>query len=220
MLLVAFTGDLSLTQKEREERIKQLKEKQNEERQRKLEELKAQAMATQKFREQKEEERRRRIDDLKCRDSEKRNQVEERKRAIWEAEKERREYILRKNQERDQRMETKRKNERSQIAFAFGSSTPRMLDAENQSIWAHRRYKTFANNDILDLCYVIIIMLTNVAYCVLGQIPFKMLPTIPAHPSLDAALNVKWVIVRQRNEPSQPVDWTGIVMVSVVCLFH
>lgn len=142
MLLVAFTGDLSLTQKEREERIKQLKEKQNEERQRKLEELKAQAMATQKFREQKEEERRRRIDDLKCRDSEKRNQVEERKRAIWEAEKDRREYILRKNQERDQRMETKRKNERSQIAFAFGSSTPRMLDAENQSIWAHRRYLT------------------------------------------------------------------------------
>ena len=55
---------------------------------------------------------------------------------------------------------------------------------------------------------------------ILGQIPFKMLPIIPAHPSLGVALNVKWVIVRQKNEPSQPVDWTGIVMVSVVYLFQ
>lgn len=104
-----------------------------------MEDLKAQAMATQKFREQKEEERRKRIDDIKCRDNDKRSQVEERKKAIWEAEKERREYILRKNLERDQRLESKRKNERSQIAFAFGSSTPRMLDSESGSIWAHRR---------------------------------------------------------------------------------
>lgn len=133
------TLDHSLSQKEREERIKQLKEKQNEERQRKLEDLKAQALATQRLREQKDEERRKRIDDMKSRDSDKRCQVEERKKAIWEAEKERREYILRKNLERDQRLESKRKNERSQIAFAFGSSTPRMLDSESGSIWAHRR---------------------------------------------------------------------------------
>lgn len=80
------------------------------------------------------------MEELKSRDNEKRQQVEERKKAIWEAEKERREYILRKNQERDQRLETKRKNERSQIAFAFGSSTPRMLDNELGSAWAYRRY--------------------------------------------------------------------------------
>lgn len=79
------------------------------------------------------------MDELKSRDSEKRQQVEDRKKAIWEAEKERREYILRKNQERDNRLETKRKNERSQIAFAFGSSTPRMLDNELGSAWAYRR---------------------------------------------------------------------------------
>lgn len=139
-ILISSHADHSLTQKEREERIKQLKEKQNEERQRKLEDLKAQALATQKFREQKDEERRKRIDDLKSRDSEKRCQVEERKKAIWEAEKERREYILRKNLERDQRVESKRRNERSQIAFAFGSSTPRMLDSESGSIWANRRW--------------------------------------------------------------------------------
>lgn len=124
--------------------------------------MKAQALATQKLREQKDEgkrdyfhqlshiynslkisffvERKRRMEELKSRDSEKRQQVEERKKAIWEAEKERREYILRKNQERDQRLETKKRNERSQIAFAFGSSTPRMLDNELGSAWAYRRY--------------------------------------------------------------------------------
>jgi hypothetical protein len=85
-------------------------------------------------------ERKRRMEELKSRDNEKRQQVEDRKRAIWEAEKDRREYILRKNQERDNRLETKRKNERSQIAFAFGSSTPRMLDNELGSAWAYRRY--------------------------------------------------------------------------------
>ena len=106
-------------------------------------------MATQKLREQKEEERRRRIDDLKARDNEKRTQVEERKKAIWEAEKERREYILRKNQERDQRLETKKKNERSQIAFAFGSSTPRMLDSECGSIWAYRREHSYLRDSKL-----------------------------------------------------------------------
>ncbi|CRL04202.1 CLUMA_CG017296, isoform A [Clunio marinus] len=137
--------DHSLTQKEREERIKQLKERQNEERQRKLEELKAQALATQKLREQKEEERRKRMEDMKLRDNEKRTLVEERKKAIWEAEKERREYILRKNLEREQRLDSKRKNERSQIAFAFGSSTPRMLDSESGSIWAHRRANSIQN---------------------------------------------------------------------------
>ncbi|XP_055637076.1 MAP7 domain-containing protein 1 isoform X30 [Toxorhynchites rutilus septentrionalis] len=136
-------------QKEREERIKQIKERQNEERQRKLEELKAQALAAQKFREQKEEERRRRMDDLRRRENDRRSQVEERRRAIQEADNERRQYILQKNQERDQRMETKRRNERSSIQFAFGSSTPRMIDTSDSgmcsSLWAHRRATSITN---------------------------------------------------------------------------
>uniref|UniRef100_A0A182VVS6 MAP7 domain-containing protein n=1 Tax=Anopheles minimus TaxID=112268 RepID=A0A182VVS6_9DIPT len=136
-------------QKEREERIKQMKERQNEERQKKLEELKAQALAAQKFREQKEEERRRRMDDLRRRESDRRSQVEERRRAIIEADNERREYILRKNQEREQRMETKRRNDRGSIQFAFGSSTPRMIDTSDSgmcsSFWAHRRATSITN---------------------------------------------------------------------------
>ncbi|KAK3931864.1 Reticulocyte-binding protein 2-like protein a [Frankliniella fusca] len=128
-------------QREREERLRVLREKQNEERQRKLEELKQQALAAQKFREQKEEERRRRIEEMRQRDGDRRHQVEERKRQIIEAEQERREAILRKNQEREARIEMKRKNERSSIVFAFGSSTPRMLEPADTggSYWATRR---------------------------------------------------------------------------------
>ncbi|XP_053697278.1 MAP7 domain-containing protein 2 isoform X10 [Sabethes cyaneus] len=136
-------------QKEREERIKQIKERQNEERQRKLEELKAQALAAQKFREQKEEERRRRMEDLRRRENDRRSQVEERRRAIQEADNERRQYILQKNQEREQRMEIKRRNERSSIGFAFGSSTPRMIDTGDSgmssSFWTNRRATSITN---------------------------------------------------------------------------
>ena len=152
-----------------------MKDRQNEERQRKLEELKAQASAAQKYREQKEEERRRRIDDMRSKETDKRQQVEDRKKAIEGAERERREYIVRKNQvrdrlqvksyrnwlsncefgilqERDARLETKRRNERSSISFAFGSSTPRLLDpvevgtlSSSGSYWGHRRSTSISN---------------------------------------------------------------------------
>lgn len=59
----------------REERLRQIKDQQNLERQRKLDELKAQAIAAQKYREQKEEERKRRIDDMRVRENDKRQQV-------------------------------------------------------------------------------------------------------------------------------------------------
>lgn len=69
-----------------------------------------------------------------------------------DAERERREYILRKNQERDARLDTKRKNERSSIQFAFGSSTPRLLDpvevnlvTPTTSYWGNRRSTSITN---------------------------------------------------------------------------
>lgn len=77
-----------------------------------------------------------------------RSQVEERKRQIWEAERDRREAILRKNQEREARIEARRKNDRSQIVFAFGSSTPRMLepaDTGGASFWGTRRATSTSN---------------------------------------------------------------------------
>jgi hypothetical protein len=63
-----------------------------------------QAIIAQKFRVQKEEERRRRIDELRIRDNDRRQQVEERKRQIWEVERDRREAILRKNKVRGRRI--------------------------------------------------------------------------------------------------------------------
>ncbi|XP_059621665.1 ensconsin isoform X4 [Phlebotomus argentipes] len=137
--------------KEREDRVRMVRERQNEERQRKLDELKAQALAAQRFREQKEEERRRRLEESRSKDTDRRHQVEERKKAIQEAERERREYLLRKNMEREARFESKRRNERSSIVFAFGSSTPRLLDpgemgtVSPSQFWNHRRATSISN---------------------------------------------------------------------------
>ncbi|XP_011251281.1 MAP7 domain-containing protein 1 isoform X4 [Camponotus floridanus] len=145
---LALSGRESTGSSKELDRAKLVRERQNEERQRKLEELRQQALAAQRFREQREEERRRRIDELRSRDNDRRNQVEERKRLICEAERERREAILRKNQEREARIEAKRKNERSHIVFAFGSSTPRMLepaDTGGSTFWGTRRATSTTN---------------------------------------------------------------------------
>ena len=50
--------------------------------------------------------------------------------------------MLRRTEDRGNRMEIKRRNERSSIAFAFGSSTPRMLEPVESlaSYWGPRRY--------------------------------------------------------------------------------
>lgn len=127
--------------------MKNVKERQNEERQKKLEEIKAQALAAQRFKEQKEFERRRRLEDLKVKEDQKRVQVEERKRAIIQAEQDRLESILKRNQEREVRIESKRRNERSNAVFAFGSSTPRMLDPTDlsSSFWGQRRATSIQN---------------------------------------------------------------------------
>ncbi|KAK7015875.1 hypothetical protein SK128_006708 [Halocaridina rubra] len=105
-----------LSYKDREERLRQLRERQQHEKQQKLEELKEQAAAAQRFREQQENERRRRLDEIRVRDADRRSQVEERKRIIQQAEQDRREAVLRKNAEREQRMEAKRRNEKSSIS--------------------------------------------------------------------------------------------------------
>lgn len=55
---------------------------------------------------------------------------------------------MRKNQEREARIEAKRRNERSHIVFAFGSSTPRMLepaDTGGSTFWGTRRATSTTN---------------------------------------------------------------------------
>uniref|UniRef100_A0A6P7F305 Calponin homology domain-containing protein DDB_G0272472-like n=1 Tax=Diabrotica virgifera virgifera TaxID=50390 RepID=A0A6P7F305_DIAVI len=129
---------------EKELRLRHLKDRQNGEKQRKLQEIKPQAPAVQVF---KEQERFRRLDDLKYRDDERRIQVEERKKRIQKAERDRLEFILRRNQEREQRFESRRRNERNNTVFAFGSSTPRMLDPNDviASYWNTGRSSSIQN---------------------------------------------------------------------------
>ncbi|KAG7158867.1 putative ensconsin-like [Homarus americanus] len=143
-----------LSYKDREDRVRQLRERQQIEKQQKLEELKEQAALAQRFREHQENERRRRLEEMRLRDADRRSQVEERKRIIQQAEQDRREAVIRKNTERDHRMESKRRNERSNIVFAFGSSTPRMLDPKdsstNASYWSSRRATSTTNVHLVD----------------------------------------------------------------------
>jgi len=131
--------DVAAAAKEREERVRRLRETQEEERKRKLEELKQHALNSQKFREQQENERRKHIEELRSKDYDRRHQVEERRKEIEKAENERREALLLRNKEREERITTQRKNSRSHIDFAFGSSAPRLLEPRVDSgYWGSR----------------------------------------------------------------------------------
>ncbi|KAK4871610.1 hypothetical protein RN001_015734 [Aquatica leii] len=133
---------------DKEARIKTFKERQNEERQKKLDEMKNQALAAQRFKEQKEYERRQRLEELRVKEDERRQQVEERKKAINDAERDRLESILKRNQEREARIEAKRRTDmKSSLVFAFGSSTPRVLGPadSSSSFWGHRRATSTQN---------------------------------------------------------------------------
>ncbi|XP_065290601.2 ensconsin-like isoform X11 [Dermacentor albipictus] len=127
-------GDLpqhmQLSQLSREERLRLVKERQEEQRARRLQELEHQAQAAQHYREQLEEERRRRIEEMRQRDHERRLQVEERKRLIWEADHERKEAMLKRNIERENKLDARRSTNRMSMSFAFGSSTPRTFDLD------------------------------------------------------------------------------------------
>merc|ERR1712062_280824 len=113
-------------QKEREERVRKIREMQEEERRKKIEELKSHAIQQQKYRELQETERKKRMEELRARENDKFAQVEERRRAIENAERDRRESLLRKNQEREEKIVAKRKAQNSNTHFAFGSCTPRL----------------------------------------------------------------------------------------------
>ena len=141
--------------------MRRLKEMQEEDRRKKLEELKhhvsqikvsilnlniilflLQALQAQRFREQQDHERRRHIEQLRMKDMDRRQQVEERRKEIEKSELERKEAIIAKNKERDLRLVNQRKNSRSNMEFAFGSSAPRMMEPRVDSgsgYWGTRR---------------------------------------------------------------------------------
>ncbi|GIY29316.1 uncharacterized protein CDAR_399881 [Caerostris darwini] len=121
-------------QKDKEEKIRIFREQQEEERLKRMRDLEQQFMQSKKHRELQEEERRRRIEEARVKELERRQQVEERKRQIWEAEQERKEAILRRNMEREARIEARRNAQRNSACFAFGSSTPRTFDLDLAAI--------------------------------------------------------------------------------------
>jgi len=135
-------ADSAAKEKEREEKVRRMREFQEDEKNRKIEELKLHAQSAKKFREQQEIERRNRIESTRAKDMDRRLQVEERRRDLEKQEQERREHILSKNKERSSQVDSNRKNSRGNIDFAFGSSAPRMLepriDSSSSSYWGSR----------------------------------------------------------------------------------
>uniref|UniRef100_A0A2C9LAT9 MAP7 domain-containing protein n=1 Tax=Biomphalaria glabrata TaxID=6526 RepID=A0A2C9LAT9_BIOGL len=92
-------------EREKEERVRQARERLLEERKKKLEELREQQRIAQENREKQLEMRRRKIEDLRKRDSERRAAVEERRKMKEDIERARRESILQKAEERVARYE-------------------------------------------------------------------------------------------------------------------
>ncbi|XP_045538087.1 ensconsin isoform X5 [Papilio machaon] len=136
------------------DRSRLARERREAEQRKRLDELRAHAAAAQAQREKRDEDRRRRQaeqrardDDRRqqaeqrARDSDRRLQVEERKRAIWEASVSRREALLQREKERTERLERARAARSTpRPAFAFGSSTPRLLEPVDSAgfFWAAR----------------------------------------------------------------------------------
>ncbi|XP_048477933.1 MAP7 domain-containing protein 1 isoform X3 [Plutella xylostella] len=130
------------------DRARLARERRESEQRRRLEELRAHAAAAQAQREKRDEDRRRRQAEARARDDDRRVQVEERKRAIWEASISRREALLQREREREQRLERSRAARSApRPAFAFGSSTPRLLEPVDTAgfFWAARRAASTTN---------------------------------------------------------------------------
>ncbi|XP_013147568.1 PREDICTED: MAP7 domain-containing protein 2-like isoform X2 [Papilio polytes] len=143
------------------DRSRLARERREAEQRKRLDELRAHAAAAQAQREKRDEDRRRRQaeqrardDDRRlqaeqrARDSDRRLQVEERKRAIWEASVSRREALLQREKERTERLERARAARSTpRPAFAFGSSTPRLLEPVDSAgfFWAARRAASTTN---------------------------------------------------------------------------
>ncbi|XP_050681464.1 capping protein inhibiting regulator of actin dynamics-like isoform X2 [Leptidea sinapis] len=127
--------------KEALDRARLARERREAEQRKRLDELRAHAAAAQAQREKRDEEKRRRQAEQRARDDDRRHQVEERKRAIWEASISRREALLQREKDRTERLERARAGRSApRPAFAFGSSTPRLLEPLDSAgfFWAAR----------------------------------------------------------------------------------
>lgn len=134
--------------KEALDRARLARERREVEQRKRLDELRAHAAAAQAQREKRDDDRRKRQAEQRQKDDERRLQVEERKRAIWEASISRREALLQRERDRTERLERQRAARSApRPAFAFGSSTPRLLEPVDSAgfFWAARRAASTTN---------------------------------------------------------------------------
>ncbi|XP_055888643.1 MAP7 domain-containing protein 1-like isoform X18 [Biomphalaria glabrata] len=132
-------------EREKEERVRQARERLLEERKKKLEELREQQRIAQENREKQLEMRRRKIEDLRKRDSERRAAVEERRKMKEDIERARRESILQKAEERVARYEAWKAGGRKGM---FGEGSPKNLSV-SMSALCHKRNPEFSSLSVL-----------------------------------------------------------------------
>ncbi|KAK0041493.1 MAP7 domain-containing protein 1-like isoform X12, partial [Biomphalaria pfeifferi] len=132
-------------EREKEERVRQARERLLEERRKKLEELREQQRIAQENREKQLEMRRRKIEDLRKRDSERRAAVEERRKMKEDIERARRESILQKAEERVARYEAWKAGGRKGM---FGEGSPKNLSV-SMSALCHKRNPEFSSLSLL-----------------------------------------------------------------------
>ena len=126
-------------------------------------EIDKQRIAMEKLQQLKIIERNKRLEEIRNRDQNHRSQVIDRKQKLIEADLQRKEAILRRNEERDARVDSFKKKRAASgyflnQTFAFGSSTPRLLDKQldtNSSFWNQKRYNN-CNSSFLHFSYLFV----------------------------------------------------------------
>ncbi|XP_046360817.2 myb-like protein X isoform X18 [Haliotis rufescens] len=137
-----------LKEKDREERVRQARERMAEERQKKFEELKEQQRLAQENRERQLEMRRRKIAELRQREDERRAGVEERRKKKEATERQRREEIIYRAQERVARYEQWKLGGRK--GPCPGENPPSKHLSVSMSVLYHKRNPDFASSGMLN----------------------------------------------------------------------
>ncbi|XP_035715733.1 MAP7 domain-containing protein 1 isoform X6 [Folsomia candida] len=123
----------SATARERHERIHLLKEKQDHDRLKKLEELKEQAFAASRLRDEQDSRRKKHFEELVKKEDERRRQAEERRRMLDE---ERKLTLQAKWESKSTKPCPRAQSAKPAPVFAFGSCTPRLIDNQvDGSLW-------------------------------------------------------------------------------------
>ncbi|KAK3585149.1 hypothetical protein CHS0354_034282 [Potamilus streckersoni] len=136
--------------KEREEKIRQAREKLAEERQRKIDEMKEQQRLAQEKRERQLELRRKKIEELKSREEERRQAVGDRRKKFEETDRAKKEAILQKAKERLTRYEQWKTMGRRK-GLAPGVSPPTKQFSFSTSVLYHRQNPEFSSSGTLNI---------------------------------------------------------------------